>query len=324
MKTGSGKNIRKMYIYTNSQIIAQHDGCYTDDRYFYLHDRLGSVRQLIDNSGDVVKLYTYDPFGEMLESAEQDQNMKNPFKFTGQYFDDEIIDEYYLRARQYNPHIGRFTSRDPACGKFKEPMTLHKYLYCLNNPINNTDPTGKYFVINTIYGISNYYAMLDAGLSAAAGDWWAVMDAAITTNAWREAWFDPQNLANNPYVVDWASMYASRQINKIEAELWRLTAGAMQDIYNSCDYEGLAGCLWTDVGITALIEVPVYVVGKLTCAFCYGTVAIPDGLPILDEAASCGICVGYEVWKSSKGLKTVQDIGTAVTIGTCLEKHCPR
>ena len=65
------------------------------------------------------------------------------FLFTGQYFDSEI-EEYYLRARQYNPQIARFTSRDPVRGKFKEPLTLHKYLYSNNDPINMIDPTGKF------------------------------------------------------------------------------------------------------------------------------------------------------------------------------------
>ena len=31
--------IVKTYIYANSQIIAQHTGDHTADRYFYLHDR---------------------------------------------------------------------------------------------------------------------------------------------------------------------------------------------------------------------------------------------------------------------------------------------
>jgi len=44
----SGQTIEKTYIYANSQIIAQHDGKYDADRYFYLHDRLGSVREIID------------------------------------------------------------------------------------------------------------------------------------------------------------------------------------------------------------------------------------------------------------------------------------
>jgi len=130
-------SIKKTYIYANSQILAQHDGEIAEDnKYFYLHDRLGSVRQIIDSDGGVEKLYTYEPFGETIET---DGSFDNPFRFTGQWFDDEI-EEYYLRARMYDPHIGRFTSRDPVAGKFKEPLTLHVYLYCLNDPVNKVDP----------------------------------------------------------------------------------------------------------------------------------------------------------------------------------------
>jgi hypothetical protein len=37
-------NIMKTYTYGNSEVLAQHGGNTWDDRYFYLHDRLGSVR----------------------------------------------------------------------------------------------------------------------------------------------------------------------------------------------------------------------------------------------------------------------------------------
>ena len=129
----------------HGQVLAQHDiDGQQDDIYFYLHDRLGSVRLIIEydsqaGSVDVVKYYIYEPFGQVLDSG---GTFDNPFMFTGQYFDSEI-EEYYLRARQYNPHISRFTSRDPVAGKFKEPLTLHRYLYCLNDPVNGVDPSGE-------------------------------------------------------------------------------------------------------------------------------------------------------------------------------------
>jgi hypothetical protein len=50
----------------------------------------------------------------------------------------------------YDPQLMRFTARDPVNGRFKEPLTLHKYLYCLNDPINYTDPTGKDTVAETL------------------------------------------------------------------------------------------------------------------------------------------------------------------------------
>jgi hypothetical protein len=85
---GSG-GIVKTYVYANSEVIAQHEGDTSADRYFYLHDRLGSVRLVIDDSGAVKNSYTYEPFGEMF-ATECTETIENPFKFTGQWFDDEI------------------------------------------------------------------------------------------------------------------------------------------------------------------------------------------------------------------------------------------
>ena len=144
-------DIVKTYIHANSQIIAQHDGDHTADRYFYLHDRLGNVRQVIDTSGDVKDRYTYDPFGELFDT-EKEETISNPFKFTGQYFDSEI-GQYYLRARQYDPHIARFTARDPIFGSFQEPLTLHAYIYCLNDPVNKIDPHGLWALYVTGTGM---------------------------------------------------------------------------------------------------------------------------------------------------------------------------
>jgi len=151
---------------SNNRIIYQHDGDYTANRYFYLHDRLGSVRQMIYTSGSVKNRYTFEPFGEMF-SSEKEETISNPFKFTGQYHDHEI-DEYYLRARQYDPVIHRFTSRDPVRGKFKEPMTLHVYLYCLNDPINHTDPTGNISIVGTAHSMLTS-AVINAAICGALG-----------------------------------------------------------------------------------------------------------------------------------------------------------
>jgi RHS repeat-associated protein len=127
----------------------QHNGNHTAEKYFYLHDRLGSVRQIINADGGVVRYYTYRPFGEVVETG---GSFDNPFMFTGQYYDSEI-DQYYLRARQYDPVLFRFTSRDPVFGQFTEPMTLHRYLYCGNDPLNRDDPLG---LLYTPFGRNPY------------------------------------------------------------------------------------------------------------------------------------------------------------------------
>jgi len=144
MELDQSESIVKSYIYENSRIIAQRTGGQSASKYFYVNDRLGSVRQVIDMSGSVKRNYTYSPFGQLLESGTAQGAPNNPFMFTGQWFDDEIS-QYSLRARMYDPVLMRFTARDRVFGIFEEPITLHKYLYCGNDPINRIDPDGRFF-----------------------------------------------------------------------------------------------------------------------------------------------------------------------------------
>lgn len=146
----NGATVEKAHIYANGQILAQHHGApAAGNKYFYLHDRLGSVRQIIkyeDSQVKVVDRYTYTPFGETHDpEVQQDATLKNRFMFTGQYYDNEIK-QYFLRARQYDSYLSRFTSRDPVFGQFEDPLSLHKYLYCQNEPINRIDPFGLLYI----------------------------------------------------------------------------------------------------------------------------------------------------------------------------------
>ncbi|MFO7820301.1 MAG: RHS repeat-associated core domain-containing protein, partial [Halanaerobacter sp.] len=63
---------------------------------------------------------------------------------------------YYLRARYMNPSIGRFVTMDTWEGNNYDPRSLHKYLYCGNDPINRTDPSGHFFggVVNVAFNLS--------------------------------------------------------------------------------------------------------------------------------------------------------------------------
>ena len=121
-----------------------------------MHDRLGSVRLVFESVWDaassqykpvVRNLYTYDAYGKRLgEGTDTIETIYNPFQFTGQWYDAEI-GQYYLRARQYDPQLLRFTSRDPVFGGYEDPMTLHRYLYCANDPINRIDPKGEFLMM---------------------------------------------------------------------------------------------------------------------------------------------------------------------------------
>lgn len=102
--------IEKAYSNDTAQVIAQHDGGHTADIYFYLHDRLGSVRQVIDSDGLVVSCYTYDPWG-LAVGDESQEGIFNLYRFAGYIWDAESS-LYYCNARQYDPVLARFTIRD--------------------------------------------------------------------------------------------------------------------------------------------------------------------------------------------------------------------
>jgi RHS repeat-associated protein len=190
--------LTKAYIYANGEILAQHNGddCMAN-RSFYLHDRLGSVRQVIsyETNGLVLNSYTYGPFGEMI-AADCAETTDNPFKFTGQDYDYEI-GQYYLRARQYDPQLMRFTDRDPISGRYEEPLTLHKYLYCLNDSTNRVDPSGL-------------YCGWDDLAAALAGATWGVIGQAISDTVSGRAfnWDNYTSAAIGGAVGGWASLYS--------------------------------------------------------------------------------------------------------------------
>jgi RHS repeat-associated protein len=65
----------------------------------------------------------------------------NPYQFTGEAWDAEV-ELLYLRARYYQPEVGRFVTKDPWAGDVWRPGTLNRYVYVRSNPVNVADPSG--------------------------------------------------------------------------------------------------------------------------------------------------------------------------------------
>ena len=86
----------------------------------------------------VIKNYDYDAFGN---ERNIDTNDTNVFRYCGEYFDKETS-TIYLRARYYNPSLGRFVTEDSYLGKDIDPLSLNLYTYCWNDPVNRFDPSG--------------------------------------------------------------------------------------------------------------------------------------------------------------------------------------
>jgi RHS repeat-associated protein len=113
------------------EMLAEMDGSTTD---YYQADGQGSIISLSASSGTLANTYTYDSFGNLMNST---GTLKNPFQYTGREFDAETgIYEY--RARYFDSSIGRFFSEDPI--GFKGGIDF--YTYVMNRPTRLVDPTG--------------------------------------------------------------------------------------------------------------------------------------------------------------------------------------
>jgi len=107
------------------------------DWYYPQADALGSVRQWTDAQGIVLGLQGYGPYGEALVPLGPPPV---PWGYTGEWEDASGL--VYLRARWYNGAWGRFTQVDPLPGVDTQPLSLHRYLYALDNPLRYVDPSG--------------------------------------------------------------------------------------------------------------------------------------------------------------------------------------
>lgn len=143
------------HLWDGTQIVADVNGTNVTARYvrgtniIFSEDALGIKKYYLYDDhnvvclyGDVLKRYSYDAFGNEQNPTSDDTN---PFRYSGEYFDKET-GTIYLRARYYNPGIGRFMSEDSVPGTDNNPLSLNLYTYCGNNPVYFSDPSGHIMV----------------------------------------------------------------------------------------------------------------------------------------------------------------------------------
>jgi RHS repeat-associated protein len=111
----------------NGQILA---------RDYFVYDGLGSCRALVSSNGIVVAKYDYDVYGSV---RGQEGQRANSFKYVAQigHPTDEETGLIYMRARYYDPEIGRFISEDPGFNR------VNWYQYADGNPVNRLDGNGR-------------------------------------------------------------------------------------------------------------------------------------------------------------------------------------
>ncbi len=138
MEFGANNKICATYEYGVFRESAEIDG----KDYFYEYDGRGSVSALANSNGKERESYKYDPYGNVTTSG---LDIANPYQYNAEYVDD-ATDYQYLRARYYRAETGSFITADTYAGNITNPLSLNRYTYTHNNPINGKDPNGHFFL----------------------------------------------------------------------------------------------------------------------------------------------------------------------------------
>lgn len=133
VKTVSGTTLRQyVYGYNSAVPVAFIE----DNKTYWLYaDARGAVTHVFDVNGVVVWCADYTSFGEAIVYV---NNIRQPFRLTGQYLDSET-GLHYSTARYYSPVLHQFISLDP---KWLQHGATN-YSYAINDPYNKIDVDGN-------------------------------------------------------------------------------------------------------------------------------------------------------------------------------------
>ena len=94
-----------------------------------------------------VQSFSYTAFGEQMGNVKV-----SGFSYNAEAFD-AATGMLNLRARQYEPALGRFSAKDFIKGNAFTPLSLNRYSYGINSPIIHTDPSGMWFskLVRSVY-----------------------------------------------------------------------------------------------------------------------------------------------------------------------------
>ena len=192
------ENSNVIRLIRGSELIARSSDSESARTYYhYASDEMGSTTHIVDEQGNVQNRYAYDAWGRI---EVKEEAIPNRFTYYGQQID-PITQQYYLRARFYNPVIGRFTQEDTYRGD-----GLNLYAYCQNNAVMYIDPSGFGRISPVVSDNPAIMSLMQQTTQQFAGINGQTVGA-IPTGKYFEQWFDDLSVDELKLLMSDSSVY---------------------------------------------------------------------------------------------------------------------
>lgn len=132
-----GLGLTTLYYDVNGAPMAYDRG---GKRYYVGTDHLGTPFLLSDSTGQSLKIVRHSAYGVLLSDTNPSQDI--PLRFAAGVREAATA-HLYFSFRDYDPEIGRWTSRDPSLYSGNQ---ANLYQYVLNDPVNFMDPLGLFCI----------------------------------------------------------------------------------------------------------------------------------------------------------------------------------
>ncbi len=181
---------------------------------WYLYDGLGNVLGEIDPNGNITSNRKYDVYG-LVRGGNNPGGMSS-HKFVGQlgHPSEDNTGLIYMRARYYDPGVGRFASEDPV------GQGSNWFIYGFNSPTTQVDASGKATLqeVVTTNAIEGGMAAAGGGGAVEAGEHLAeeLGECVAVHELQIEQWLDGGFMYTRNKIVDIGEYVISRSARGIE------------------------------------------------------------------------------------------------------------
>ncbi len=204
-----------------------------------------SVRAEVNGSGTATASFRYRAYGAISQS--NGASMPTYLGYAGQLQDPSGL--LYMRARWYDPAVGRFTTHDALSGSSSLPVTLNPYGYGFANPSRLADPSGL------MAALDDGGACSDAACSPSSDD----QDGGLVCQAiglgCTIAYGFLELASIPPYAVYYAALRTDSSIRELEGQLPGFAGSVVSSVLSPV-HLGLSGAqaggLGADVAVDSL------------------------------------------------------------------------